>query len=553
VLGPTEDVPGRVLPVRRVLSARPLFDHNALRLYRWIAERYVTPLAVAIGRAHPPRVASEEEVATPPAGPTPVVRPPRVLSRYGHGDELLEACRRGDGAFVVRPLPDEEASACLEAVAACVAGGRSAVVVVPEAIPLPATAGTVAEAFGPSCLVLVGGDRRERYRAWLDALDGRYRVVVGTRPAVFAPVPRVGLVWVSRDAHPGHREERAPYHHVRDVALARARIEGAVGVVAGLVPSGEAAAMTDEGSATLVRADRSLERTSAPLVETARPGPEDRSTRLAGVLRGSGGAFLMLSRQGFGVVRVCRSCGEPVRCTTCSGPVAVKAGVPACTVCGATASCGNCGSTRFGVERGGTERLAEWAGRVSGLPVERVETGEDARPPRTGRVMVGTAAAVKDFGPLRVPLVGILDPDRARRRAGLGAAEQALATWMEAAAWAGSRADPGRVLAHTGEPGDPAIQALVRWDPWHFHRAERRRRRDAGFPPGFPVFRIAGGPTLPEELAALRPVNLLTSSAEGETVSLVTVRPQSVPRLRERLVALAQEGTVTRVEAEPHL
>ena len=261
----------------------------------------------------------------------------------------------------------------------------------------------------------------------------------------------------------------------------------------------------------------------------------------------------MVSRQGAGVVRVCRDCGEPVRCSACFGPVVVRAGVPACAVCGAGAVCGNCGSVRFGVDRGGTERLADWAARVAPVPVERVDAGEHARPPGPGRVVVGTAAAVKDFGPLRVPLVAILDPDRARRRAGLGAGEQALATWMEAASWAGPRAEGGRVLAHTGEPGDPAIQALVRWDPWHFHRVERLRRQEAGFPPGFPVFRIAGGPTLPQEIAALRPVNLLTSSAEGETVSLVTVRPESVPRLRERLVALAQEGTVTRVEAEPHL
>jgi primosomal protein N' len=166
---------------------------------------------------------------------------------------------------------------------------------------------------------------------------------------------------------------------------------------------------------------------------------------------------------------------------------------------------------------------------------------------------VGTAAAVKDFGPRRIPLVAVLDPDRARRRAGLGAPEQALATWMEASAWAGPRDGGGRVLVQTAEPADAAIQALIRWDPWHFHRAERRRRTDAGFPPGFPVFRVTGSPALADALGALDPVALLTSTAEGQTVCLVTLRPNGVSRFRERVIDWAQEGTVTRVEAEPQL
>jgi primosomal protein N' len=169
-------------------------------------------------------------------------------------------------------------------------------------------------------------------------------------------------------------------------------------------------------------------------------------------------------------------------------------------------------------------------------------------------VIVGSAAAVKDFGPRPpVQLVAVLDPDRARRREGLSAPDQALATWMEAAVWAGPRGRSRRVLVQTKDPGDPAIQALIRWDPEVLHRAERARREAAGFPPGHPVFRVVGTPALPDALASLRPVNLLHSSAGGETVSLVTIDPDAVPRFRERVVAWVGEGIVTRVEAEPQL
>ncbi|MGH2676503.1 MAG: hypothetical protein ACRDH1_13960, partial [Actinomycetota bacterium] len=181
VLGPAEDRPGRLLPVRRVLSKVPVFDDRILRLARWMSERYVVPLSLAIGVTHPPRVASEERARGPsePSGRT--APPSEVLHRYDGGSELMEACRSGSGRFAVRPLPGEEGSACLEAVVACLAGERGAVVVVPEADPLPATARLVAEVLGDLVLVYVGGEPRERYRAWLDMLAGRYRVVIGTR------------------------------------------------------------------------------------------------------------------------------------------------------------------------------------------------------------------------------------------------------------------------------------------------------------------------------------------------------------------------------------
>jgi primosomal protein N' (replication factor Y) len=168
-------------------------------------------------------------------------------------------------------------------------------------------------------------------------------------------------------------------------------------------------------------------------------------------------------------------------------------------------------------------------------------------------VVVGTAAAVKDVGDLRVDLVAILDPDRALARPGLRAGEQALATWMEAAAWAGPRARGGRVLVHTRRPGHPAVQALVRWEPEPFLREEARRRAEAGFPPGHPTFRIAGAPDLPDRLREAGAGSLLATEAEGRTVCLVTVPPLALDGFRQRVLRLAASGAVDRVEAEPTL
>jgi primosomal protein N' (replication factor Y) len=220
-------------------------------------------------------------------------------------------------------------------------------------------------------------------------------------------------------------------------------------------------------------------------------------------------------------------------------------------VCGAAGRCAACGAERFGVDPRGTEHVEQRVARIVSRPVVRVDEGAQAAPPGPGKIVVGTAAAVKDFGPRRVGLVAVLDADAARRRPGLGAPEQALATWMEAATWAGPKGAGGRVLVQTVDPGDPAVQALVRWDPWHLHRHEAERRAEAGFPPGHPVFRIRGTAELPALLAELRPVHLLSTTLGDETICLVTLRPDSVSELREWV---GRHGpAVSRVEAEPQL
>jgi primosomal protein N' (replication factor Y) len=551
VLGPASEVPaGRLLPIRKVRSSVRFFDPPMLELFRWMRDRYVAPLATVIERSHPPRVASEE--ATPPLGPVTADSHrtrPRSLDGYGGAGRLLEA----GAATWLRPLPDEELDTCIAAVEVSLESGRSAVVVVPEAEPLPATARAVLDRFGPAACALVGRDARARYRTWLDIRSGCFAVVVGTRPAVFAPLSHLGLVWISREAHPGHREERAPYYHVRDVAMARARFEGAACVLASLSPSVETVAGCVQGSIRHVRAPRPVERSAAPLVETAAPEAEDRSLRLAALLKRARSAALIVSRRGYGVARVCRSCHRPAACARCRGPIVMERGAGVCRVCGAPGECANCGGADFGVERGGTERIAEWAARVAGAAVVGAATEGTPAIPVAGVVTVGTAASVRDVGPLRLDLVAILDPDRALSRAGMHSGEQSLATWMEAAAWGGPRGGGGRTLVQSRHPGHPAIQALVRWEPVPYLRGEAERRAEAGLPPGRPVFRVAGAPDLPERLRPTGADILLVTSHERGTLCLVTVAAPDLRAFGLAVRALAAEGVVDRVEAEPQL
>jgi primosomal protein N' (replication factor Y) len=564
ILGPTDDVPNRMLPVRKLVSPVRFFDQDRLRLLRWMAERYIAPLATVIGRSYPPRVASEEDVVgvvgggvgAPGSGfpsaawrlrPGPLRTDPPArafgpLGRYRGGVQLIDALAEGSGTFVMRTAPGDEQGAAVEAVGAALGSGRTAIVVVPEAEPLPATARAVVEAFGERAALFVGGSKRARYRTWLEILAGRYQVVVGTRPAVFAPVERLGLVYVSRESHGGHREERSPAYHVRDVAVARARLEGGVSVLQALCPTAEAAQL---GTTQVAPRGRWW-----PPVEVVRPGPEGRSPRLVALLRKTRGAFLYAPVPGAGVARVCRTCGEPAACAVCGGMLRAGAGRIRCVVCGADGRCAGCGSTTFGVQPGGAERVEDWARRIAPVPVRRIGPEDPPTPPPQGEVTVGGVEAVKDFGPRALDLVGVLDADRASRRPGLAAGERALAAWMEAASWVGPG---GRVLVQTRTPNDPAVQALVMGDPERFRRSDLARRREAGFPPGWPVFRVVGTGTLEAELRALVPATLLVSGLGDETVCLLALEPGALPGFARTVRTLAERGVVTRVEAEPHL
>jgi primosomal protein N' (replication factor Y) len=546
VLGPTDDLPARMLRVRKVVSPVRFFGQDMLSLFQWMSERYVAPLASVIARSVPPRVASEEAGALGPAGPAlatlrPPLDPPR-LGSYRGGHELLEAISAGSGSFVIRPAPEHEQVLAVEAVSACLRSGRTAIVLVPEAEPVPATARWLIEAFGSDVALFLGGDRRARYRMWLDMQAQRYRCVVGSRPAVFAPVAGLGLIWVSRESHPGHREERSPYYHVRDVALARAGQQGAVAVMAALCPSSEALA---GGHPAVVPPGRAW-----PPVEVVRPGPEGRAPRLMAALRQARSAFLYQPLPGYGVARVCRACGEPAACAACGGVLRLAAGAVRCAVCGAEGRCAHCGATRFGIARGGVERVEEWASGLGPRPVRRIPAQGPFDPPAGGEITVGGAEAVKDFGPLGLDLVGILDADLAARRPGLAAQERSLALWMEAAGFA---RPSGGVIVQSSRAGDPAVQALVTGNPERFARAEAARRERSGFPVGFPVFRVSGGPGLPSAMEAAHPVTLLTSGSGTETVCLVAVRPEAVSAFGRDIRELAEAGTVARVEAEPHL
>lgn len=543
VLGPAVAVP-RMLAVKSVVTTVRSFDASMLALADWVSRRYVSPLASVLGRLGPPRVVSEE--VAPVAAPAQASSAPRLpeLLDYRGSDLLLErlASAGGSGQFVLRPAPEDEVSAAIAAVGACLESGRKALVVVPEADPVPATALGLREVFGERVALYMGGSKRARYRMWLDVAAGAYDVVVGTRPAVFAPIVDLGLLLVSRESHPAHREDRAPYYHVRDVALQRANIASAVCVLEALCHSIDAHAL---GLPVISPAKRRW-----PPVEVVKPGPEGRAPRLLRALSQARRGFLFSPLPGYGIAAVCRSCGAPAACAACGGMLRSEEGAVICVVCGSAGRCARCGAADFGVRPGGAERVEAWAARAARVPVKRLGATDVPRLPIQDEILVGGPDDVRDLGPGGLDLVGVLDADLADKRPGLSARERALTTWMEVVGWA---RPTGKAVVQASHPNDAAVQSLVAGKPDRFHAEETERRAAAGFPVGAAVFRVAGSDALQEQMSRFDPITLLVSSAKGQTICLLALEPEKVPEFGRVVRELAATEVVARVEAEPHL
>ncbi|MEA2550559.1 MAG: hypothetical protein QOE25_328, partial [Actinomycetota bacterium] len=495
----------------------------------------------------PPRTAGEETAVAKLSAPRTIgALPPasRVLAAYQGGSDLLYAIGSGKPAgFLIRPAPEDEIAVLVDAVEACLSTGRRALILVPEADPVPASATALADAFGSRAAVFLGGSPRLRYRMWLSIQRGEADVVVGTRPAVFAPLSDIGLIAVSRESHPAHREDRAPYYHVRDVALARARLIGAVGLLSAICPSSDAAHL---GLTDVTPPARRW-----PPVEVVKPGPEGRAPRLIRALASVRRGFIYAPVPGAGIAAVCRVCGLPAACAACGGALRSEEGVVSCLVCEAPGRCANCGAADFGLRHGGSERVHGWAERAASVPVHRLRKGETPRLPSDGEIVVGGPDDVRDLGPGGLDLVAILDADLAERRPGLTARERALTTWMEAIAWA--RPD-GRAIVQATRANDPAVQALVRGNPDRFHIDESARRLQAGFPVGAAVFRVTGTDAVEDGVRGIvDPLTFLVSRRDDRTVCLLALRSGEVPAFGRAVRVLAAAGIVERVEAEPHL
>ncbi|GAA2461454.1 primosomal protein N' [Streptomyces glaucus] len=538
------DYAGPLAALAQVVSPEQVLSEELLGLARAVADRYAGSLADVLQLAVPPRSARAEQRPSPAPLPPPAAPDAGSWERYEHGAAFLEALAAGGAPRAVwHALPGPRWSEELaRAVAATLASGRGALVVVPDgrAVARVDAALTALLGQGRHAVLTADAGPEKRYAQWLAVRRGSVRAVVGTRAAMFAPVRDLGLVAVWDDGDDSHSEQHAPQPHAREVLLLRAALDKCAFLLGGWSCTVEAAQLVESGWARPLVAGRDRVRAAAPLVRTVGDGDlaRDEAARAARlptlawqVVREGlrhGPVLVQVPRRGYVPRLACAVCRTPARCRLCSGPLeGQESGFTLrCGWCGREESgrhCPECGSSRLRAQVVGARRTAEELGRAFPAVPVRTSGREQVLDtvPGTPALVVSTPGAepVAEGGYAAALL---LDGWAMLGRPDLRAGEDALRRWIAAGALVRPQSAGGTVVV-VAEPTLRPVQALVRWDPVGHAVRELAERAELGFPP---VSRMAAvsGPAeavagflrtvaLPPEAEVLGPVPLPVTAA----------------------------------------
>ena len=359
---------------------------------------------------------------------------------------------------------------------------------------------------------------RARAESWLAARNGLADVVLGTRTAVFVPVPNLKIIVVDEEHDESFREaEQGLLFSARDLAAWRAKREGAAFVAGSATPSLESFHNAARGKYKLIRMRKTAlaaARVSAELVseDNLRDGM---TPAFVGALReslaadgGRGQALVFINRRGYAPALVCRGCRTAVECRRCANRMTAhrrRSGTAGsetelqCHWCGARSRlperCGECGGDSFSPAGHGTQRVEEALGRMfPGAGAARLDRDSLSRRGAFAalreeiesgrrRILVGTQIIAKGHNFPRLNFIGILNADAGLLSSDFRAQERLFALLTQALG-RGTRNPSGcRALIQTRHPEHPFYAELRRGDPEACWRRLLEERQRAGLPP----------------------------------------------------------------------
>lgn len=519
----TADPGIEVKPIERA-DRDPLLLPHQLELARLVAAHYWAPLLECVRAMLPPRVRGGKRSQ----GEGGSARQRR------HSALLASAARRPAGASV--ELNGDQRAALdlistrrevllhgvtgsgktevyLAAVERAVGEGRTALVLVPEISLTPQLVERFALRFGGRIAVLHSRlSELERAQQWWRARRGDADLVIGSRSAVFAPLPRLGLVVVDEEGSSAYKQDRTPRYDAQWVARRLAVLTGARLVLGSATPAVATYHGAMTGELGLARLPRRIGG-SLPEIELVDMREEaERGNRLplserlvevvTTALEDERQAILFLNRRGLSTFVLCRECGRSVECPDCSVAMVQHAELDglACHYCGYTRPlppyCPYCGSRHIRGLGIGTQRLEGitrklWPeARILRLDRDTAGAGPEGyyeifEAFASGRadILVGTQLVARGFDLPGVAAVGVVDADLPLHFPDYRSAENTFALVTQVAGRAGRQGRPARVVVQTHNPEHYALRRAAAYDYESFYREEMPSREVFRFPP----------------------------------------------------------------------
>jgi primosomal protein N' (replication factor Y) len=463
--------------------------------------------------------------------------------------------------------------------------GKSAIVLVPEIALTPQTVDRFRAVFGDSVAVLHSTlSDGERYDAWRALSSGEKRIAVGARSAIFAPLADVGAIIVDEEHEPSYKQNESPRYHAREVAIVRAKEQGAVVVLGSATPSLESWANAHSGKYTLLSLPDRVGGGKLPTVRvvdmrvkaaTTPPTTPTAASRVTAAARFALSepledalrdrlarkeqSILLLNRRGFASFVQCAQCGDVEACPNCSISLTLHRAPERliCHYCRHTAelrsSCVRCGGA-FLRQRGlGTQQVEKiLIERVPGARITRMDmdttSGKWAHSnilDRVGRgevdILLGTQMIAKGLDFANVTLVGVIDADVGVNLPDFRASERCFQLLSQVAGRAGRGPKGGEVIIQTRVPGHHAVKCAVTHDYMTFVTQETASRAEPRYPPTLRLLNVVFSGTNEGETVkfAMSAADRLSAHLEADAraaaeVMVVGPAPCPIDRIKNR-------------------
>jgi primosomal protein N' (replication factor Y) (superfamily II helicase) len=558
--GSESDVPPeRLKPLAGVRTDAPALPQPWLEFMRFLATYYQRPLGETVIGALPPRLRSvrplPRKILKPLPGSAAAAGAPQLVTEHVATvaqQAAIDRIRAALGTFAALLLHGVTGSGKTEvymhAIAEALARGRQALVLVPEISLTPQLESRFRSAFPHVRIAMLhsGLEDVARTSAWLDAARGDASVVLGTRLALLAPMPRLGLLVIDEEHDSSFKQQEGLRYSARDAAVYRAKLEGCPVVLGTATPSLETWHNWRSGRYERLelpeRASAGARLPQVRMIDSQRDaGDHGISSALkqaiAERLERREQSLLFLNRRGYAPVLACEACGWAAGCERCTARMVLHAADRRlrCHHCGAEQAipraCPTCGNVDLKPMGRGTQRIEEsLATLFPGARVVRIDRDSARRRDELARVLesvhrgeadilVGTQLLAKGHDFPALTLVGVLNADTALLSTDYRSPERLFAVLSQVAGRAGRRERPGEVLVQTRYPGHPLFDALARHDFQGFAEGQLADRRSAGFPPFvFEAALRAEAPKLDETMRFLREAAAAVACDDAVTI-----------------------------------
>lgn len=455
----------------------------------------------------------------------------------------------------------------LHAAQAAIQSGRSVIILVPE-IALTRQLVDVFSKRIPDIAVLHSGmPAGERYEEWKRIRRGEASLVLGPRSAVFAPVPRLGLIILDEEQESTFKQEELPRYHARDVARQRARMESALLLLGSATPAIETYHRAMTGEIKLLSLTQRTAGAAMPgvIIEDMKKSFKQGyrglislplQERIKQGLKNGEQTILFINRRGYSPMTICRECGTIATCPSCSVGLTYHRdrNINVCHYCNyqhiQKPTCESCGSTHLQLLGAGTQKVEEEIGVL--FPQARVERLDmdssrkkgtqkkilQAMKNREIDILIGTQMVAKGLDFPSVSLVGVVDADSILNLPDFRAAERCFQLLVQAAGRAGRADIAGDVFIQTYNPEAPVIQMAASQDYNSFYHEENRIRKLLDYPPYTDLLRIVFHSQSDEQCRSFSVATALyieeMIDAKEDDIMLLGPAPCPIQKIRNR-------------------